>query len=258
MKEEDSKLKVKINLNEDKISEYSIQAQWSELLELKKIILEHYKKKKSPLKILDIGIGKARILKHLVKIKEIWNLIESYDGIDVSPVFIDVSNKIIKGLKIEKKATVKLMNAIELKTLNKKYDLIILTGFTAGHFYPFDFNFKNFKPGYNLSKNDKFTMIFQQAYNLLSSEGEIVMGTIYIDNDSTRKKHEEFYKSLGRAIITNEKDSFIATKSKHWSQRFTKQKIYNYLSFIPKMKISFTPLDTYDYAMMVRVKKDYF
>ncbi len=258
MKEEGNKLKVKINLNEDKISEYSIQAQWAEFIELKKIILEHYKKKKSPLKILDLGCGKCRILKHLVKIKEIWDVVESYEGVDVSPVSIEISNKMIQGLKIEKKASVKLMNAIELKTLNKKYDLIISTGFTAGHFYPFDFDFKNFKPGYDLSSNDKFTMIFQQAYNLLNSNGEMIIGTVYIDNDSTRKKQEEFYKSLGRTIITNEKDSFIATKSKHWSQRFTKQKIYNYLNFISKMKISFIPLDNYDYAMMVRIKKDYF
>jgi len=34
------------------------------------------------------------------------------------------------------------------------------------------------------------------------------------------------------------------------------QRVYDYLNFIPKEKISFTLLDTYDYAMMVRIKKE--
>lgn len=241
-------------LDENKSSEYQKQTQWAEFAELKKIILEVYKRKKSQLKILDIGVGDGRILKHFAEIKEIWNLIQEYEGIDISQRYLDHANKIIKKLKIEKKANVRLLNAIELDSLNKKYDLIILTGFTAGHFYPFNFDFNKIQ-GYDMSTNDKFTMIFKQVYALLNSKGEIVLGSVYVDNESTRKKQEEFYKSIGRVILTNEKDCFVATKNLHWSQRFTKKRIYDYLNFIPKRKFTFLSLDEYEFAMMIRIKK---
>ncbi|MBU1204135.1 MAG: methyltransferase domain-containing protein [Nanoarchaeota archaeon] len=246
---------VEDTFNESNLSEYLLQAQWAEFVELKKTIAELYKKKKSPLRVLDIGIGDARILKHLVGIKEIWDTIKSYDGVDVAQNCIDISKKIIKDLKIEKKVSVQLLDAVKLKTLKKKYDLIISTWFTVGNFYPFDFGFKNFKAGYDMSTNDKFTIIFQQAYELLDPKGEIIIGSMYIDNEETRKKQEDSYRHFGWTVITNEKDCFTATKEGWWSQRFTKQRVYDYLSFIPKEKISFIPLDTYDYAMMVRIKK---
>lgn len=75
---------VEDTFNESNMPEYLLQAQWSEFIELKKVIIELYKKKKSPLTVLDIGIGDARILKHLVGIKELWNAIEHYDGIDIA------------------------------------------------------------------------------------------------------------------------------------------------------------------------------
>ncbi len=56
-------------------------------------------------------------------------------------------------------------------------------------------------------------------------------------------------------VITTKDDSFTATKEKFWSQRFTKEKLLSYLSFVPAEKISFTALDTYDYAMQVRIKR---
>lgn len=240
--------------NEDNLSEYLLQAQWAEFIELKKVITELHEKKKS-LTILDIGIGDARILKHLVGIKEIWDGIKHYDGIDVAQNCIDISTEIIKNLKVGKQASVQLLDAVNLKTLTKKYDLIISTWFTAGNFYPSDFNFKKFKPGYDMSTNDKFSMIFKQAYDLLNSNGEIIIGTMYIDNEETRKKQEESYRHFGWTVITDKKDCFTATKDGWWSQRFTKQRVYDYLNFIPKEKISFIPLDTYNYAMMVRIKK---
>lgn len=55
--------------------------------------------------------------------------------------------------------------------------------------------------------------------------------------------------------ITDEEDSFTATKEIFWSQRFTKEKIYHYLKFVQRDKISFIPLDTYNYAMQIRIKK---
>jgi hypothetical protein len=90
---------------------------------------------------------------------------------------------------------------------------------------------------------------------MLNDGGEIVIGSMYIDNDETRKKQEDAYKYWGWGIITDKRDCFTASKDGWWSQRFTKQRVYDYLSFIPKEKISFISLDTYDYAMMVRIKK---
>ncbi|HRI22629.1 MAG TPA: hypothetical protein PLA68_16830 [Panacibacter sp.] len=55
-------------------------------------------------------------------------------------------------------------------------------------------------------------------------------------------------------VITNELDSFTATEEKFWWQRFTKEKLISYLHFAAPEKITFIPLDTYEYAMMVRIK----
>ena len=252
----DNSQHVEATFTESNLSEYLLQSQWAEFVELKKAIAGLYKKKKSSLRILDIGIGDARILKHLVGIKEIWGSIEHYDGIDVAQSCINISNKVIKDLKIEKKASVQLLDAVKLKNLKKKYDLIISTWFTAGNFYPTDFDFIKFKPGHDMSTNDKFTMIFEQAYGMLNLNGEIIIGSMYIDNEGTRTKQENSYRHFGWIILTDNRDCFTATKGGWWSQRYTKQRVYDYLPFIPKEEISFIPLDTYDYAMMVRIKKN--
>lgn len=120
---------------------------------------------------------------------------------------------------------------------------------------PVEFFIKKFKPGYDMSTNDKFTMIFKQAYEMLNPNGEIVIGSMYIDNEATRKKQEDSYRQFGWTVITDERDCFTATKDGWWSLRFTKQRVYDYLSFIPKEKLSFIALDNYDYAMMARIKK---
>jgi len=246
---------VKDTFTESNLSEYLLQAQWAEFIELKKAISEIYKKKKSQLSILDIGIGNARIPKHLSGIAELWNAIKHYEGIDVAQKCINISTKAAKDLKISNKISVKLLNAVNLNKLKKKYDIVICTWFTAGNFHPFNFNFKKFTPGYDMSHNDKFTTIFKQAHKLLNPNGEIIIGSAYIDNDETRKKQEDSFKRFGWKIITDKRDCFTATKDEWWSQRFTKKRIYDYLNFIPKKKISFIPLDTYDYAMMIRIKK---
>jgi hypothetical protein len=59
---------------------------------------------------------------------------------------------------------------------------------------------------------------------------------------------------MGMTVITDKTDSFTATKEGFWSQRFSREKIFHYLSFAEPSKINFTPLDTYDYAMQVRIK----
>jgi cyclopropane fatty-acyl-phospholipid synthase-like methyltransferase len=246
---------VETTFDESKLHKYLLLAQKAEFAKLKKIIKEAHQRKKSPLTILDIGIGDARLLKNLVKEKEIWNMIQDYEGIDVAQNCIDISKKVIKNLNINNKAHVKLLDAVNLKKLNKKYDLIISTWFTVGNFYPSKFNFKKFKPGYDMTTNDRFTTIFKQAYALLNPNGELIIGSMYIDNNETRKKQEETYRHFGWTIITDKRDCFTATKEGWWSQRFTKQRIYDYLNFIPKKRIAFIPLDTYDYAMMARIKK---
>jgi SAM-dependent methyltransferase len=246
---------VKDTFNEDNLSEYLLQAQWAEFTELKKAISEIYKRKKSKLAVLDIGVGDARIPKHLSGIDEIWSMISKYDGIDVAQNCIDISEKVAKDLNLTNKMNVKLLDAVNLKALNRKYDLILSTWFTVGNFYPFNFDFKNFKHGDPMLKNDKFEKIFQQAYNMLNPKGEIIIGSMYIDNNETRKKQETAYKHFGWTITSDKTDCFTSSKEGWWSQRYTQKRVHDYLNFIPKSKISFIALDTYGYAMMVRIKK---
>jgi hypothetical protein len=135
---------------------------------------------------------------------------------------------------------------------------VIATWFTAGNFYPEDFSFDSYQESgakLDLSKNEKFEAVFKNAYGLLNNGGGIVIGSCYIDKDSTRQKQEESYIKMGQTIITDKNDSFTATKEGFWSQRFTKDKLRSYLNFVDPAKISFTPLDTYDYAMQVRIRK---
>ena len=240
------------------ISEHLIQAQWAEFIELKKVITDLYKRKGSPISILDIGIGNARIPKHLCGVKEIWNMVASYDGTDNAQACVDISNKNIADLHIQDKVAAFFFEASNLNNWNEKYDMIITTWFTAGNFYPDNFPFETYSSNaerLDLSTNEKFTSIFKNAYNLLNPGGEIVIGACYKDNESTRLKQEESYKKMGMTVITSPADSFTATKEGFWSQRFTKEKLFSYLPFVDRSKIVFKELDTYDYAMQVYIIK---
>jgi hypothetical protein len=244
--------------NTSYLSEYLLQAQWAELIELKKVITELYHYFKQPIAILDIGIGNARVAKHLSGIKEIWNQIEHYDGIDNVQSCALLSQQVIQEHGLVNKVSVHWFDAAKLQKWTKKYHLIITTWFTAGNFYPDDFQFESYGTGtekLDLTKNEKFTRIFSGAYQLLHSGGEIVIGSCYLDNDATRKKQEDFYKKIGMTAITSPRDSFTATKERFWSQRFTPERIKQYLPFVPRQNIQCTLLDTYDYAMQVRLKK---
>jgi hypothetical protein len=246
------------SFDENYLSEELLQAQWAEFIELKKVIAEIYLKKGSPITILDIGIGNARIVKHLSAIPEMWDMIESYDGTDNAEICVNLSRNTVNKLKIENKVTVYFLDAVKLNQLLKQYDLIITTWFTAGNFYPENFPFENYNSlteKIDLSKNEKFDTIFTFASEMLNANGEILIGACYIDNENTRKKQELSYKRMGMTVITDAKDSFTATKERFWSQRFTKEKIYSYFEFVKQDKISFTPLDPYNYAMQIRIKK---
>ena len=249
---------VEKSFDKDFIPEEQLQTQWAEFIEFKKIIARLSSAKKRPVSILDIGVGSGRLVKHLCGIPEIWNSISSYHGIDNAEACLTLSNKVIRNLNIEQKARVSLLEADHLNNLKENYDIVITTWFTAGNFYPLNFSFDTYKDAgkkLDLSLNERFRNIFLLAYNLLTPGGEIILGSCYIDNDSNRKKQEAFYNKLGMEIITAPEDSFTATKEGFWSQRFTKEKLQNYFDFVPPEKIIFTPLDTYEFAMQVSIKK---
>ncbi len=254
----DTENSVEQTFNKDFIPEEQLQTQWSEFIELKKAIFKLFQKLERPITILDIGVGNARVAKHLSGIKEIWDCIELYHGIDNAEACVVLSNKIINNLNISNKAKISFLEADQLVTLSKKYDLIMTTWFTAGNFYPADFSFEMYKKNgkiLNLDNNLRFEKIFSDAYNLLNPGGEIILGAVYLDTDTNRKKQEYFYTKIGMEIITTDKDSFTATKENFWSQRFTKEKLLNYFYFVNPKKISFIPLDTYDFAIQVSIKK---
>ena len=254
----DNENTVKASFDLSYVSEYLIQAQWAEFIELKKAIHEVSERSNSPVSILDIGIGNARIAKHLSGIKDIWDKVAFYDGTDNAMACVNISNDVIRQLGIEDKVTAFFLDAKDLNKWNKKYDMVITTWFTAGNFYPDDFPFDTYKDSgkrLDLATNKKFTSIFRNAYNLLNDGGEIVIGACYKDNNATRLKQEESYCKMGMTVITDEEDSFTATKDQFWSQRFTKEKLFSYLDFIPQNKFKFISLDTYEYAMQVRIRK---
>ncbi|HET6724271.1 MAG TPA: hypothetical protein VFH07_16040 [Chitinophagaceae bacterium] len=249
---------VKVSFDLNYVSEYLLQAQWAEFIELKKAIHEIAERINSPVAILDIGIGNARIPKHLSGIKDIWDKVAYYDGTDNAMACVEISNEEINRLGIGDKTAAHFFDAANLGNWKKKYDMVITTWFTAGNFYPDDFPFDSYKESgkrLDLTTNKKFTSIFRSAYNLLNPGGEIVIGACYKDNDLTRLKQEESYRKMGMTVITDENDSFTATKDSFWSQRFTKEKMFNYLDFIPQKNFKFTSLDTYEYAMQVRIRK---
>ena len=240
------------------ISQYLIHAQWTELIEFKKAITEIYSRLKREIKILDIGIGNARVPQHLFEIKEIWDKIDLYFGIDNSNTCINASNDFIAKNNLTKKVKVELLDATNIATLNQNFDVVICTWFTPGNFYPSGFSFSNYANAelkLNLDSNKKFENIFQSAYNLLNPQGELILGAVYIDNNETRIKQELSYQKMQMQIITSKQDSFTATTDGFWSQRFTNEKLFNYLHFISIEKFRFIPLDTYQYAMQVRILK---
>lgn len=246
------------SFDENYLSPYLIQAQWAEFVALKKVLHELSQRFQRPLRILDIGVGSGRIIQNLHDIPEIWQHVAHYTGTDNAPLCLELASKMVNDLGISDKVTLLHLDAVALHQLRETYDLIMTTWFTAGNFYPDDFDFEGYSRAtskLDLSVNPKFTTIFSQAYDLLIPQGEMVFGACYKDNVATRIKQERSYQKMGMTIITSPEDSFTATKERFWSQRFTKEKLYAYLPFVAPHQFAFKDLDTYDYAMQVRIKK---
>src|SRR5258706_1596339 len=126
----DTEDSIQKSFDEDFMPEEQLQAQWAEFIELKKIITEQYQLQKKPISILDIGVGSARIPKHLCGIPEIWDMIGQYEGIDNAWPCINLSKKLAGSFNIEDKFSVRFLEAHQLNLLAKKYHLIITTWFT--------------------------------------------------------------------------------------------------------------------------------
>lgn len=246
------------SFDENYLSPYLIQAQWAEFVALKEVIHELATSLQRPLHILDIGVGSGRVIQNLHDIPEIWQQVAHYTGTDNAVLCLDLASKMVNDLGINDKVTLIQIDAVHLQELTATFDLVICTWFTPGNFYPDDFDFKGYSRAnskLDLTINSKFTSIFSQAYGLLAPQGEIVLGACYKDNDATRMKQELSYQKMGMTIITSPEDSFTATQERFWSQRFTKEKLYAYLPFVSPQQFVFKDLDTYEYAMQVRIKK---
>jgi hypothetical protein len=142
----DTEDSVQRSFDTETMPEELLQAQWAEFIELKKVITELFHLQKREITILDIGVGSARVPHHLCLIPEIWNMIAGYDGIDNAQACINLSKKLAADLHIEDKFFVMLLEAHELASLNKKYDLVMTTWFTPGNFYPDNFSFEMYDP----------------------------------------------------------------------------------------------------------------
>jgi len=255
-----SEEKVINTLDEKYMTKYLFQAQKAEKKELEKVIYDLSKQLGRKLRILDIGIGNARVPRILSGIKKIWDLVKEYDGFDNSKEMLGRARSTITQYGLENKVRLFELDAKNLSQLDKSYDLIICTYFTAGDFSPPNFSFKTGKDGKlktspSLEKNESFELVFRSAYNLLCEDGKLFLGSVYLDNESTRKKQEEFYRKCGMTIISRPTDSFTGTKERFWSQRFTPKRISKYFYWVKPEDMEILPLDKYDFAATVVVTK---
>jgi SAM-dependent methyltransferase len=237
---------------------YLKQSQWIEHIELKTIITELYEKKGLPIDVFDIGVGEARVPINLAEIDEIWNCIWSYHGIDIDHNILKAAEKNVREHNLSNKVELSFFDARRLSErleFDIRYDLILCTYFTAGNFPPdsYKFNAKNQHVDESEIKN-AFQRVFKPAYDLLQSSGKLVLGSTYVDNESTEERQIGFYESCGMEVISK-KGPFIATDKKFWSLRFSPERIMDYFDFVKPDNIEIRPLDNYKFAQMVVVKK---
>ena len=252
----DSAEKINESFSPDFIPEEQLQTQWSELLQIKKAIYKLYKQKKRKITILDIGVGTGRIMKHLSGITEIWNCIDSYTGIDNNDNCLALAKENINKWNLADKVSVIRLEAKDILSLGKKYDIIMTTWFTPGNFYPADFDFNTYNPSQkrlSLKTNPAFTQVWSHAVQMLKKNGMVILGSCYEQNDATRIKQENFYKQMGMTVITDDKDLFTATREGFWSQRLTLNQIKKYLNNDGFTKMKKINLDNYSFAFQVQL-----
>jgi hypothetical protein len=246
---------------------FHIQAQWAEFTRLKQVIGEVYSTSSRALWFFDIGIGYARVPVLLSSVGT-WEKVSRYVGIDNSQHCVTQSKRIITSRKIAEKVEVVKSDALDISKeqgesfRHGKYDLVVCTYFTAGDFKPDRIELDTDKNGHIvdydvglLEPNQNFVAVFKGAFDLVREGGRIILGSIYLDNELARKRQEELYTKCGMTVITSKKDQFAATKEGFWSERFTEEKIYDYLSWIPSSKIELISLDDYSFAVMVVITK---
>ncbi|HLD39182.1 MAG TPA: hypothetical protein VJB05_02620 [archaeon] len=243
-------------------------AQITEFRQLKNIIEKIYLETGRHISILDIGVGYGRI-PLLLSRDPIWRKIKMFIGFDNSLFELQRAKYTIRG-KIKNKTRIIYHDARDIykKPINKifriKYDLVICTYFTPGNFKPLEIKLDTSKAGRikkypkNLLRpNMEFVKIFKNAYKLLNPSGKLVL-TIYNQSDENRIEQEKFYKKCRMHVITGKNDIFTATKEGFWSQRFTKEMIYEHFRWLQKGNIEFIPLDACNFAQIVIISKNPF
>lgn len=254
------KPEVVISFVHDRLPQDLREAQTAEWRHLGPLIAKLAESFKSQITLLDIGVGNGRLIKLVHQEGSVWQRIGKYIGIDNAEVSVDESNRVVKALNAQDKVQIIQHDATELELLRleKTPELIMCTWFTPGNFYPQGFPFESFQEDdttWSMKENPKFTQVFMSAYNLLKPGGKLVLGSVYRDNESTRRRQEENYGGFGWEVVTGPNQSFTATRNGFWSQRFTKERIYEYLPEIPWEQIEFIELDDYEFAWMVVISK---
>lgn len=252
----DTKEKINSTFDPAFIPEEQLQTQWSELIQIKKAIYNLYHQKNRKIAILDIGVGTGRIINHLSGISEIWNCIESYHGIDNNEHCLSIAKQNLTDWKLGTNVSLSQLAARDINTLGRKFDIILTTWFTAGNFYPENFDFSQYDPSrkrLSLKHNPAFTSLWFTARKMLKKNGLVILGSCYHQNHSTRTKQENFYRQCKMTVITDAKDSFTATKEGFWSQRFKPRQVKKYLKHAGFKKIKLIDLDDYAFAFQVQM-----
>ncbi len=252
----DSEEKISSTFDPAFIPEEQLQTQWSELIQIKKAIADLYGRKNKKLSILDIGVGTGRIIRHLSGIPEVWNCIELYTGIDNNTNCLSIAQQNMQKWKRDDKVSLLPLEAKDIAQLDKKFDIIMTTWFTPGNFYPPGFDFSGYDPvkkRLSLKKNPAFTSLWASSHKLLKKNGMVILGSCYHQNDATRIRQELFYQQCGMTIITDEKDTFTATREGFWSQRFTLRQLKKYLKDAGFRRVKKINLDEYGFAFQVQL-----
>jgi hypothetical protein len=157
------------------VSEYLIQAQWAEFIELKKAIHEVATRKKLR-NYTRYWNRQCKNTQTFERNKGHLEEVAFYDGTDNAMSCVEISKNEIKRLNIEDKVAVHFFDAVNLDKWTKKHDIVITTWFTAGNFNPDDFSFDTYKNSdkrLDLTTNKKFSSVFSKAYDLLNPMGKL-------------------------------------------------------------------------------------